>query len=373
MGKGVGLVGALTTIGAVAYLMAPVPPSAVDMPKSQAAGQGGAAETKVAVDAVRPVSPGPSSDPLIRLASTQSTTRTEPTVVLVQQIQGELQRLGCYVGPIDGRWTDATQRAMQALGERVSVLRPVDTPDYIMLALARGQSSTVCTPTTQRSAAAKPRDKWAAIAAPEIAGPGKGEVRPTNGTTRVAAAEPDSASTSAQPKVWRALPDAPPKRATARETGPSVDAVRLKAARDELMRIETRKRATQAASAVPQAPVAAPVETASAESRPLPESSRMSLGVAPSDPLLAHIDPRNPNAPAILRSPPQPLPHGASLQGVDRPTGIEAAPPSATPPSPTRTANARPAKPELSASDTKKRAKREWMRNVFTNMRFNGP
>ena len=244
MGKFVGLVGALTTVGAVAYLMAPLPPSATDVPATAAA-RSDVPTSKTAV-ANRP----PVTAPSLQVRNPQPTPRGEPTVALIQQIQTELQRLGCYDGAIDGRWTDATQRAMQTLGERVSVLRPVDTPDYIMLALARDQSSTVCNRAMQRSAAAKPRDKWAAIATPEIASPGKGEVRPTNGTSRVATAEPGRPSASEPPKVWRAIPDAAAKRSTARDANPSVDAVRLKAARDELMRIESRKRAATAANPV---------------------------------------------------------------------------------------------------------------------------
>ena len=368
MGKIVGLMGALTTVGAVAYLMAPVPQSATsasDLPAAATAARSGVPDVKVAT------APTPSAahQPSIPTASPAPTSPSEPAVALVQQIQAELHRLGCYDGAIDGRWTDATQRAMQTLGERVSVLRPVDTPDYIMLALARSQASAVCAQSTQRSAAARPRDKWAAIAAPEIAAPSKGEVRPTNGTSRVAAAKPDRPSAPEQPKVWRALPDATAKRAPIRDADPSVDAARLKAARDELARIEMRKRTATAAIATP---AASPTDEQAPASRPLPDDTRMGLGVAPGDPLLAHIDPRNPNAPAILRGPPQPLPRFAA-RSVDRPAVIETAPPSATVPAPVRTATTRPAKPEISASEAKKRAKREWMRNVFTNMRYNGP
>ncbi len=185
MGKFIGLVGAVTTVGAVAYLMAPLPQSA---------------DVRFGAFDVRDKGcGGTQGDPgnLSRQITHQShaphpTPSGEPTVVLVQQIQAELHRLGCYGGAIDGKWNDATQRAMQTLGERVSVLRPVDTPDYIMLALARSQASAVC---GRRRSGRRPRSRatrWAAIAAPEIAGPGKGEVRPTNGTTRHAAAEPGS-------------------------------------------------------------------------------------------------------------------------------------------------------------------------------------
>lgn len=362
MGKFVGLVGALTTVGAVAYLMAPLPQSATSAmdPLPTA--------TKVAVAPKAK----PTTDPAIRTVVARTSPRGEPAVLLVQQIQSELRRLGCYGGAIDGQWNDATQRAMQTLGERVSVLRPVDTPDYIMLALARSQAGTVCA-STQRSAAAQQRTRLTAIAAPEIAGPGKGEVRPTSGTTRLAAPDPDRPSASEPPKVWRAVPEAPPKRAATRDSNPSVEAARLRAARDELSRIEMRKRAAVAANpspqiAIGQAPSAAIDTTAdplASSSRSSSDTTRMALGVGPGEPLQAHIDPRNPNAPAILRAPPQPLPRLAA-QNDGRPAVQEPARTTLPPPS----ANAAPPQSARSAS---KQAKRAWQRKVFTDMRFNGP
>jgi hypothetical protein len=282
--------------------------------------------------------------------STRASPRSEPTAALVQQIQAELHRLGCFGGAIDGQWTDATQRAMQALGERVSVLRPVDSPDYIMLALARSQAKPVCVSPT-RTAAAGPQDKWKTIAVPEIAG--KGEQRPLNGKARVAASEP--------PKVWRAVPE--PKRTAARTADESDEAARLRAARDELNRIEMRKHTATAASVSPTADLSDP----SAQS--VADTTRMGLGVAPGDPLQAHVDPRNPNAPAILRTPPQPLPAFASRTG-DHPAVDPAAPPIASVAVPGPTVAVRP---PLSPRAASRQAKRSWQRTVFTNMQFNGP
>jgi hypothetical protein len=371
MGKFVGLVGAMTTVGALAYLMAPLPQSAnsiVDhLPNAP----------KIAAAPVV----SPPTAPAIRTTAARTSSQGEPTVLLVQQIQSELHRLGCYGGAIDGQWNDATQRAMQTLGERVSVLRPVDTPDYIMLALARGQAGTVCA-STQRSAAAEQRARVAAIATPELAGQGKGQVRPTSGTSRLATPGPDRPVASEPPKVWRAVPEAPPKRAAAGNTDPSVEAARLKAARDELNRIEMRKRAAIAASPSPQvtmdrapqatisqAPagsIGTPADPLTSSSRSGSDTTRMALGVGPVDPLQAHIDPRNPNAPAIMREPPQPLPRLAARNG-DRPAVQEPARTTLPPPP----ANA--ATPSQSARAASKQAKRAWQRKVFTDMRFNGP
>ena len=378
MGRFVGLVGALTTVGAVAYLMAPLPQSASDIPASALSPRSGAPDTRVAGTSKPAVTP----DSSLRAVASRPASRGEPTAVLVQQIQAELHRLGCYVGAIDGQWTDATQRAMQTLGERVSVLRPVDTPDYIMLALARSQASAVCA-ATQRSASARPHTRLTALAAPEIAGPGKGEIRPTSGTNRLAASEPGRPSASEPQKIWRAVPDAPPKRAAVRDADPNVEAARLKAARDELNRIEMRKRAAMAVSQAPQTSVSqappmrvyTPADQPASSSRPGPDTNRMALGVGPGDPLQAHIDPRNPNAPAILRAPPQPLPRLA-LQSGERPAAHD---PALAPPRAVIPANAPPpgAAPRSAAPPparvASKQTKREWQRNVFTRMQLNGP
>jgi hypothetical protein len=363
MGKFVGLVGALTTFGAVAYLMAPLPKSSTspsDVPTPATSVRSSIEVPKTAVAA----SPRATADPAARPIASAPAPLGDPTVVLVQQIQTELDRLGCYEGTIDGQWSGATQRAMQILGERVSVLRPVDTPDYIMLALARSQTSVVCTPTQQR-AAAPARSRLTEIAAPRIIGPGQREVRPTNGTPRAAALESARPTPAEPPKVWRAVPDAPPKRAAVRDADPKAEAARLKTARDELNRIETRQRTAAVPTPVPPA---APADHPS--SRPLPEESRMGLGVGPADPLKAHIDPRNPNAPALLRGPPQPSPRFA-LQSGELPAAPAAnepaPPPTALAPPPARAA---PRPPERVAG---KQAPRSWQRNVFTDMRFNGP
>lgn len=364
MGKFVGLVGALTTFGAVAYLMAPVPQSAtsvtsaLDAPAPATAARTSAPVTKIAVAS----SPGATADPAARPVASAPAPRGEPTVVLVQQIQAELNRLGCYDGTIDGQWSDATQRAMQTLGERVSVLRPVDTPDYIMLALARSQASAVCT-STQRRAAAPARSRLTEIAAPGIVRPGKGEVRPTSGTPRVVASETARRTPAEPPKVWRAVPDAPPKRVAVRDADAKTEDARLKTARDEPNRIETRNRT---------AAVTTPSVQTAPSSSPMPETPRMGLGVGPGDPLQAHIDPRNPSAPAILRGPPQPLPRFA-LQSGERPAVPAASDPSASPAGtalPPPSANSASPPPARVAS---KQAKRSWQRSVFTDMRFNGP
>lgn len=345
MGKFVGLVGAMTTVGAMAYLMAPLPQSAtshLDRP----------AQVAATPDAISP----PARVAAASKTQSSAPASREPAPNLVQQIQAELHRVGCYGGAIDGQWSNATRRAMQTLGERVSVLRPVDTPDYIMLALARDQTGTVCA-TTQRTAEADVRDRRATATATEVTG--KGAVRPTSAATRVAIPEPERPSAAHAPRAWRAVPEASHKRTVARSVDPSAEAARLKAEREELS-----KRTAVAAPAAPAIPsVDDPVSA-------LPDVNRMGLGVGPGDPLQAYTDPRNPNAPAILRAPPQPQPRVALQAGeqpaIDSPAPAPVA--QAAPPPPAVTPSAPPP-----ARVARRESTRDWRRNVFNEMRFNGP
>ncbi len=63
---------------------------------------------------------------------------------LTRDIQAELFRLGCYVGPLDGRWTPTVRYALQDFIVRVNATLPVDGPDVALLSLARGQKTAVC-------------------------------------------------------------------------------------------------------------------------------------------------------------------------------------------------------------------------------------
>ena len=63
---------------------------------------------------------------------------------LAQDLQSELQRVGCYAGNIDGVWSPLSQKAMKAFTERVNARLPVDEPDYVLLALVRGRQGKVC-------------------------------------------------------------------------------------------------------------------------------------------------------------------------------------------------------------------------------------
>lgn len=63
---------------------------------------------------------------------------------LVDSIQRELQRVGCYTGNLDGDWGPDTRRAMRAFNERVNASLPTDRPDYILLTLLQGHAAKAC-------------------------------------------------------------------------------------------------------------------------------------------------------------------------------------------------------------------------------------
>lgn len=312
MSKSMGLVGALGAFGALAYLLTPLPPESQSTVVVATANQ-----------ATSPAAP-PASQAAVRgRVAPSPPPAQDATVRLVQQIQTELLRLGCYSGAVDGRWSPETQQAMQALGERVRVLRPVDTPDYIMLALARGQSSHLC-------------------AAPDRAAAARQPARVT----------PMSASTE--------TPEAP------RATSPS----RRTAERPQAAAQPARARTATPPSAPPIESRPPPVAESRTIERAIPSpvdddtdselgQNRMGLGVAAVDPLRAGMDPRDPTAPALLRGPPMPA-RAASDSGI-----TEIVPPPAE--KAARTA-ARP--PSFSSSMS---GRGDWKRNFFQRLRENGP
>ncbi len=65
-------------------------------------------------------------------------------VALARDIQRELQRVGCYLGEIDGVWGSGSKRAVLVFMDRVNAALPTRDPDVFMLSLLRGQSEPVC-------------------------------------------------------------------------------------------------------------------------------------------------------------------------------------------------------------------------------------
>ena len=63
---------------------------------------------------------------------------------LARAIQGHLARVGCYVGPVNGVWSEASQRAMKDFNARVNATLPVDQPDQVLLALVENYKDKAC-------------------------------------------------------------------------------------------------------------------------------------------------------------------------------------------------------------------------------------
>ena len=63
---------------------------------------------------------------------------------LVSELQRQLTRIGCYGGEVNGIWTLATRRAMEALIQRVNARLPTAQPEPVHLALAQGQHAGIC-------------------------------------------------------------------------------------------------------------------------------------------------------------------------------------------------------------------------------------
>lgn len=78
------------------------------------------------------------------LAETAQPVAAEQKALLARDVQRELQRVGCYVGEIDGIWGPGSQRAVTAFMQRVNAVLPVDEPDVFMLSLLSAEAHTVC-------------------------------------------------------------------------------------------------------------------------------------------------------------------------------------------------------------------------------------
>ncbi|MBN8913575.1 MAG: hypothetical protein J0H65_16255 [Rhizobiales bacterium] len=63
---------------------------------------------------------------------------------LTRDIQRELQRVGCYLGEIDGVWGGGSKRAVLMFMDRVNAALPTRDPDVFMLSLVKAQTSAVC-------------------------------------------------------------------------------------------------------------------------------------------------------------------------------------------------------------------------------------
>lgn len=89
-----------------------------------------------AVEAPKP------AKPLAKFASHSDTAETSKS--LTRGIQQELQRVGCYAGPINGTWDEATRSGMESFNANVRVQLKVTGPDYILLTLLQGHGAKAC-------------------------------------------------------------------------------------------------------------------------------------------------------------------------------------------------------------------------------------
>ncbi|MFN3746558.1 MAG: peptidoglycan-binding domain-containing protein [Hyphomicrobiaceae bacterium] len=317
MSKTTGLVGAVGAFGALAYLMAPLPP---ETPPADAV-----ATASTAVAAAPTPVPQPAPAASAPSGGALPAPSPDATVLLIQQIQSELLRLGCYGGPIDGRWSPATQQAMLSLGERLRVLRPVDKPDYIMLALARGQASHGCAPQGQATASRRP-----ARIVPMVA--------PSETTTERAAKTPrrPAERSPGALEASRAGTGAPP------EIGEAAISAQRRLAEPLLDRAGDEHIAPPRGGA-PR------------------DQDRMGLGIAPGAAARTGIDPRDLTDPATLRDPLTATPR-AALERAEVETE-----PAREPRDAGRGArDARPTGPQRSSRN-------DWKRAVFIKMREAGP
>lgn len=79
-------------------------------------------------------------------------SRVSPTAqanvqsTMTRDLQTELLRLGCYGGPIDGRWSAELQSALQDFTFRVNATLPINEPSATLVSLAKEQTARVCGP-----------------------------------------------------------------------------------------------------------------------------------------------------------------------------------------------------------------------------------
>jgi len=96
-----------------------------------------AADYKAAVD----IEPGNSE-------ASQGLTRAAPAAVaLIKLLQIELKRLGCDVGPVDGRWGQKSQAALAGLSESSDTRLAAharDQPNQMLLNALRGTNTPIC-------------------------------------------------------------------------------------------------------------------------------------------------------------------------------------------------------------------------------------
>mgnify|MGYP001312262546 CR=1 FL=1 len=114
-------------------------------PSSQAAPMAHVVTANAAV--FTPVAMTPPPERAARVPAASAADRPAPADdgrSAIRAMQSHLKRAGCYGGPLDGRWTPATRRAMAAFTERVNARLPVDEADPVLLVLLETHETAAC-------------------------------------------------------------------------------------------------------------------------------------------------------------------------------------------------------------------------------------
>jgi hypothetical protein len=95
-----------------------------------------------------PIEPPPAN--VVRVA-TQALTKPLAAAMLppdrpslVRELQKALARAGCYSGPINGIWSEASKDAMRGFMVAVNAQLPVDNPDEAFVALVESNDTATC-------------------------------------------------------------------------------------------------------------------------------------------------------------------------------------------------------------------------------------
>lgn len=82
------------------------------------------------------------------VASLTPTAPTPPNAIsnaeIIRQLHGELSRVGCYAGPVDGNWRDGSQKSLGQFNKNVGLKLDVRTPSIDSLEAVKGKTSRVC-------------------------------------------------------------------------------------------------------------------------------------------------------------------------------------------------------------------------------------
>jgi len=96
--------------------------------------------------------PSEAARPKIQTGSLSDGVLLDDDASVTRAVQTGLKRAGCYVGPVNGRWSASTRSAMAEFTTRVNAQLPVEKPDPVLLALVETHSDVSCLPDGERAA-----------------------------------------------------------------------------------------------------------------------------------------------------------------------------------------------------------------------------